>query len=353
MEYLNSLADPIKSIDEKNIQYLNVLNHPSLVFGNPFNTDKVNFCKYTPEVEKEMIQFGRVVNNSMIYHKTASCGCRIRFKTTSRRLVFKVELKRGYNYKNMVTWNSSGLDIHLVSKDGKYQHKQLIAPQEGYRLYADQIYIPPNSSVCIFLPSYDTIEQMYIGIERGSRIGKFRYPKDKRSPIIFYGNDITQGASATRSGNAFPNIVSRQMNQDIINFSTTMCCRGTIKAAEMIGNLECDSIVIDYSRNASDLDYFKDTHEAFYRKIRQMHPDKKIIIMTSAVFNKSKKYESFDDVIYQTYNNAKKRGENTYILNQKDLFNGDEYDLAAIDGGGYTDYAMFRVADKICELLKS
>lgn len=351
MEYLNSLADPIKSIDEENIQYLNVFNHPSLVFGNPFNTKKVDFCKYTPEVEKEMQQFGRVVNNSMIYHKTASCGCRIRFKTTSRRLVFKVELKRGYNYKNMVTWNSSGLDIHLVSKTGEYQHKQLIAPQEGHRLYADQIYIPPKSSVCIFLPSYDTIEQMFIGIERGSRIGKFHYPKNKRLPVIFYGNDITQGASATRSGNAFPNIVSRKLNRDIINLSTTMCCRGTIKAAEMIGKLDCDSIVIDYSRNASDLDYFKNTHETFYKKIREYHPDKKIIIMTTAVFNNCKTYEFFDDVIYETYNNAKKRGENTFILNQKELFDRDEYDFAAIDGAGYTDYGMFRVAEKLTELL--
>ena len=353
MEYLKSVNDSIKSINEGNIQYLNLFNFPVLLYGNPFYSKKVDFCKYTKEVQDEMIQFGSVVNNSMIYHKTASCGCRIRFKTTSKRLVFKVQLKRGYNYKNMVTWNSSGMDIHLVTKEGKYLHKQLIAPQEGYKIYADEVHIPQNSRVCIFLPSYDTIENMYIGIEKNSRIAKFPYRKNKRSPIIFYGNDITQGASASKSGNAYPNIVSRKLNQDIINLSTTMCCRGTPKAAEMIGKLDCDAIVIDYSRNASDLDYFKKTHEAFYRKIRGGHPDKKIIIMTSSLFNNNKKYESFDEVIHETYANAKKRGENTVLLNQQELFDKDEYGFVTIDGGCYTDYGMFRVADKICELIKS
>lgn len=353
MEYLNSLSDPLKTFNDNNIQYLNIFNYPRLVYGNPFDSDKkVNFCKYTPEVQNEMKQFGRVVNNSMIYHRAASCGCRIRFKTDSRRLVFKVELKRGYNYKNMVTWNSSGLDIHIIDEDGKYNHHKLMAPKEGNRFYADFTTLPENSSVCIFLPSYDTIEQMYIGLENGSRISYLPYPKEKSVPIIFYGNDITQGASATKSGNAFPNIVSRKLNHDIINFSTTMCCRGTPKMAEMIGNLDCHSIVIDYSRNASDLDYFKKTYEPFYKTIREKHPDKKIILMTTASYNKCKKYESFDDVIIQTYEKAVKRGENTLLLNQSSLFNKKNYDLIAIDGAGYNDFGMYRVAEKLCELLK-
>jgi hypothetical protein len=251
----------------------------------------------------------------------------------------------------MVTWNSSGLDIHIVDEEGTYNHHKLMAPKEGNRFYADHTTLPANSSVCIFLPSYDTIEQMFIGIETGSKISYLPYPKDKSTPIIFYGNDITQGASATKSGNAFPNIVSRKLNHDIINFSTTMCCRGTPKMAEMIGNLDCHSIVIDYSRNASDLEYFEKTYEKFYNKIREKHPDIKIILMTTALYNKCKRYELFDDVIIQTYKKAVKRGENTVLLNQRDLFDEKNYDLISIDGACYNDMGMYRVAEKLCELL--
>jgi hypothetical protein len=251
----------------------------------------------------------------------------------------------------MVTWTSSGLDIHIVDEDGTYNHHKLMARKEGNRFYADHTTLPANSSVCIFLPSYDTIEQMFIGIETGSKISYLPYPKDKSTPIIFYGNDITQGASATKSGNAFPNIVSRKLNHDIINFSTTMCCRGTPKMAEMIGNLDCHSIVIDYSRNASDLEYFEKTYEKFYNKIREKHPDIKIILMTTALYNKCKRYELFDDVIIQTYKKAVKRGENTVLLNQRDLFDEKNYDLISIDGACYNDMGMYRVAEKLCELL--
>ena len=33
------------------------------------------------------------------------------------------------------------------------------------------------------------------------------------------------------------------------------------------------------------------------------------------------------------------------------LFNRDEYDLVTIDSSHYTDYGMFKVANKICEFI--
>lgn len=353
MENLVSIKDRLKTINETNIQYLNLFNHPSLVYGNTVKSDKVDFCKYTEEIQEEMRQCGENYDNAMQYHKASTCGNRIRFKTSSRRLVFKVEFKRAYNYKNMVSWNSSGIEIFLIDTDGKYHNFSIIAPKEGYRIFAEQINIPPNSSVCIFLPNYNSILDMYIGFERGARIKQLPYPKKNRKPIVFYGNSITQGASATKSGNSFPNIVSRKLNHDIINLSMITCCIGTTKTAEMIGDIDCEAIVIDYSRYAPNLEFLKKTHEPFYKKIREKHPEKKIIIMTTACFNNWKTYDAYDDVIIQTYENAIANNENTLLLNQKELFDRKEYDLIAVDIGHYTDYGMFKIADKICELLNS
>ena len=81
------------------------------------------------------------------------------------------------------------------------------------------------------------------------------------------------------------------------------------------------------------------------------NPDKKIIIMTTACFNNEKKYEDYDEVIINTYNNAINRKENTLLLNQKKLFEDEDKSLIAVDGFHYNDYAMFKIADKICELL--
>lgn len=353
MEYLESINSRPDRINDKNIQYLNVLKHPSLVYGNTIQSERVNFCKYDENIHEEMIEYGEEIDNNMLYHQTSACGVRIRFKTNSRRLIFKVELKRAENYLHMVTWNSSGFDVHFVDKKGKYTHYKLIAPKEGNNIFADEMLLPQDSSVCIFLPNFDTIKQFYLGFQKGSKVSQFKYPKNRRTPIIFYGNGITQGSAATKSGNSYPNIVSRWLNRDIINFSMDKCCKAPVKMAEMLGKIDCDSIIMDYSRDADNLEELEEHHERFYKLIRKSHPNKRIIILTTAVFNKSKKYESYDEIIIKTYENAVERGENTLLLNQRELFSKVDFDLVSVDGCHYNDYAMFKVANKICRLLKS
>ena len=351
MEYLKSIDDPLTKINENNIIYFDLFDYPDLVFGNPFQTDKVNFCKYDENVQKEMEEEGGFVHKTMQQFKCCTCGNRIRFKTTSRRLILKVEFSEPYYHKNMLLYNSSGFDVYIIDDDGKYHNYSLIATKEGIRTFAKYIAIPPNSSVCIFLPNYCSIKRMLIGLDNGSKIYKLKYPKANELPILFYGNSITQGASASKSGNSFPNIVSRKLDNDIINLSMVTCCRGTPKTAEMIGNIKCKAIVIDYSRYAPNIEFLRNTHEKFYRKIREKHPDIKIIIMTAASFNEWKEYVAYDEVIIQTYENAIARGENTLLLNQSELFDYEDYDLVSIDIGHYTDYGMYKIADKLCELL--
>ena len=53
----------------------------------------------------------------------------------------------------------------------------------------------------------------------------------------------------------------------------------------------------------------------------------------------------------ETYKNALKRNENVKLINQRDLFDDNEYDFITIDSSHYTDYGMFKVANKICELI--
>lgn len=352
MEYLKSINDELKKINESNIQYLNLFNHPSIVYGITDKT-KVDFHKFPKKIEDDIHKkFGGKTLYFLQYHNTSTNGNRIRFKTTSRRLILKVQLKRGHSYKNMVLWNSSGIDINIVDRKGNYKNHKLIAPLGKNRIFAEEVWLPANSFVCIFLPNYDTIEKMYIGIQTGSRIAKYPYKKNKRSPIIFYGNGMTQGASATKSGNSYPNIVSKKLNQDIIDLSTFNGCKATQLIAEHIGKLECDSIILDYSRDASSVDELKKHHEPFYKTLRKFHPDKKIIIMTTVNFNDDKKYEDFDDVIIETYENAVKRGENVALLNQNELFRDENKDIVTVDACSFNDLGMFIIANKICELLK-
>ncbi|OED29828.1 SGNH/GDSL hydrolase family protein [Methanosphaera sp. WGK6] len=352
MEYLCSITDKLKQIDETDINYIDLLQHPEFFHGNiDFTGNTVNFCKFPKMTQDEMVEYEEGAVREMANLNSAPCGVRLRFYTDSKKIIFKIKLKRKWGYLKMLNWNALGFDIYQVIDD-KYIHNTVFSPMDGHDTFAELVYVPNNGQLCIFLPNYDKIEQMYVGLEKASSIKPLPYPKENILPIIFYGNSVTQGAAASRSGNSFPNIISRKLNRDIINISCSSCCKGNDSIAELIGKINCHSIVLDYTRNASYTHIFRQTHEKFYKKIRELHPETKIILMTSESYNLWKDYDDFDKIVIETYENAIKRGENTVLLNQRSLFDINEYDYVTIDASHYTDYGMFKIADKICELLE-
>ena len=351
MEYLESIDDSLKIINEENYKYLDLFDYPNLIHGNlNFSSAKLDFCKYPLNIQREMKKFGGLAVKEMKNLHSAACGNRLRLLTDSKDIIFKVQLKRKWEYQKMVNWNASGFDVYTL-KNEEYKHLTVFGPSNGHNIFAEKIKVPRNGKLCIFLPNYNTIEKMFIGIRNKSNIYELNYPEDKQLPILFYGNSVTQGAAASRSGNAFPNIVSKKLNRNIINLSCSSCCRGTDSTAKLIGEINCHAIIIDYTRNAHTIEDFKNTHERFYKKIRLFHPNTKIILLTSECYNNWRTYDEFDKIVNKTYQNAIKRKENVEILNQRELFDENEYDLITIDSSHYTDYGMFKIADKIYELI--
>ena len=84
----------------------------------------------------------------------------------------------------------------------------------------------------IFLPLYDGIENIEVGINSESFIKKPK--KNHKKPIIFYGTSITQGACASRPGMAHTNIISRKLDIDCINFGFSGNGRMEQPIAELI-----------------------------------------------------------------------------------------------------------------------
>lgn len=352
MEYLNSINDGLSSINDDNYEYVNIFEYPQFIFGNiNFSMEKTNFCKVPRVVRDESKNFGDIAVQEMNNLYNSPTGNRLRFFTNSKKVIFRIKLKRKWGYQKMLNCNALGFDVYNVIGDN-YIHMGVFAPKDGFNIFAESINTPDNGRVCVFLPSYNVIEELYVGIEKGSEILEMDYfPIEKKLPIIFYGNSITQGTAASRSGNIFPNIVSRKLNQDIINLSVSFGCRGSIHIADLIGKINCSSIVIDYTRNASSSEELFENYERFYRRIRFFHPNKKIILMTSSNFNNWKRYDEFDEVVITTYVNAVIRGENTEIIYQKEIFDEVEYDYMTIDGTHYTDHGMFKIADEIIKKL--
>lgn len=349
MEYIACITDSLKTVDEHEIEYIDAFSRPDIFFGVPFfGGDYFSFSKFSFKTRCELMStMGDNVRKEFLALEKAASGCRIRLRTNSNKIIFKIDLKRKWDYQRMNLWNSSGFDVYSVDQH-KYTHKTIFAPESGKKLFAESIR-NTEGDLCIFLPLYNEILSMYIGIKKGSYLESVPY--EKKLPILFYGNSITQGAAASRSGNCFCNMVSRNLDCDIINFSISSCCKGLLSVAETIGKLNCTAIVIDYTRNAFSVSELEKTYEKFYREIRSYHANVPIILMTTANFNNWTAYYEYDIVVKNTYEKALNMGEQVYLLDQKAAFKNYDYDLIAIDGMHYTDLGMKIISDEICNIL--
>lgn len=360
MEYLSNIDQPLKKIGESGIQYFNILkDFPYLLYGIPLFSVHKELVKFSYETMEEMEnggfsefgneQYKKVIKNDFNNNAFNTSGCCIRFKTHSNKIIIKASLKRRWDYLKMNLWCSSGFDVYERRTSNKrWIHKTVVGPNTGGAIFAEKIDITCDLEYMIFLPLYNQIYELLIGSNEPIEvIEEYKNP----IPIVFYGNSITQGASASRSGNAFCNIVSRKLDSAIVNYSASSGAHGQLSVARTIGSINISAIVIDYSRNAYNEQDLYLTHEKFYMELRKYHPNIPVIFLTTVCTNFQISYQNFDHIIYETYNHAKARGENVFIINVMELTKKIGYDVTTVDGAHLTDAGMFLVADAISEIL--
>lgn len=346
MEYFDDYISPIADQQQFDFYEIKELFEKRLVYGAPhadiyclrkiLNTDAV--FEESPETQKP-------------FEDTAmhTGGIRLRFRTNSNRLVIKAELKRKWSYLKMNMYNSSGFDVYVVNGRSRH-HITVVAPQEPNNIFAHMIYLPGDSDYEIWFPTYNAVLNFSIGVAKGSTLAAARPLTDERA-VIFYGHSATQGASASRSGNAYPNIVARKLDCEIFNYSFSAACRAERATATQIADAHEDknvkALVIDYSRNAKSLEEFTERYMPFYDIIREKYPFKPIILVGA--------FESvyYDNIIRPLFKQMRARGDNTYFLDLHALFEDVDILSVSMDNLHYTDTGMFMIADRICEILNS
>lgn len=350
MEYIEDVQAKLEEIDEQGITYFDIREYPQYVFGSPGFAQRGNFHKYSKFTEQELLsnEFSDDIRRSFRHHSNSATGCRLRFRAKTGRIIIKTELERPWEYAKMTLMCSSGFDVYTRQSNGTWEHLCVFAPSSGHKIFAEEIFATPNSDIMIFLPCYNEVKRLLFGIE--SSVVPDLIPYLEQSPIAFYGQSLTQGASASRSGNAYPNIVSRIEDIDIVNYSMSSCCRGLISVAEAISGIQPCCIVNDYVYNAIDQENLKQTHEPFYRCLRDRNPNIPIILTTAPNFNMNKKNIGYNLVVYETYRRAINNGENTHIIDFNNIFQPEEYGLFAVDEFHLIDSGMMRLARAVINI---
>lgn len=196
-----------------------------------------------------------------------SAGLSIVFRSNAPEISVNYKVSGGLSMYHMPSTGTSGVDLYATDVDGgiRWCAPNFAAKfsEEEIRFdYSNLTYHPEGSTYeyHLYLPPYNTVEWLKIGVPEGSMLEFL--PESAEKPIVLYGTSIAQGACASRPGNAWPNIVEREMARPLVNLGFSGNGRLEPEVFELLAEIDACVYIIDCMQNMSSL-----TGEIFDRTI--------------------------------------------------------------------------------------
>ena len=257
-----------------------------------------------------------------------------------------------------------------MSGIGKMPHFTLCG-SAGFDLYSGNEYIasyvPPfditdgyegtvkfdtaiTRDITINFPLYSDVNELYIGLDNDSDVCE-PLPYKTEKPIVYYGSSITQGGCASRPGNTYQSIISREFNADYVNLGFSGNARAEKEISNYIKDLPMSVFVYDYDHNAPTIEHLASTHERMLLEIREANPTLPIIVMSRPKYRLNNDDIARFNIIKKTYENAISQGDkNIYLIGGPALMRIAE-ENGTVDGCHPTDLGFFSMAKEIIQVL--
>lgn len=313
------------------------------ISGKPFNTinpyQRIDTAKYPalPAPVKRLL--------------THSAGLAICFTSNSTSISAKWCVNKPLTYANMTTINSQGLNLYVL-KNGKWQFAGVAKPdkQKCAQAVIVEHMEKGEKRFLLYLPTYNELNSLEIGVERGSTIKSL--PDIFKKRVAVYGSSVTQGASASRSGLAYPAVLSRHLGYDFVNIGMSGSAKMEPAVVAMVNDVEADAYLLDCIPNAS-VQQIKDRTLNMVMAIQKAHPGKPIILLNSIsreqgfvdmkmgamVVAQNKAVDSIANVL------LKRHTKDFYFIDVKDFF-GDDHE-ASTDYAHPNDLGFYRFVQKL------
>jgi hypothetical protein len=340
------------SLDLPGVTFRSVREKPFDLYGF--------YDPYAPGVFRRIPKdVAEATNGGVVGLHTNTAGGRVRFRTDSSYIALHAAVKGEYVAQHFPLVGSSGFDLY-VRVGTKYLFCGACVPTHpdgGAFPHPETVWRFPTREVrdvMIHFPLYSNVEDAWIGVEENAVLDHgsgYRFDR----PVVYYGSSITQGGCASRPGNSYQALISRELDCDFINLGFSGSARAEAAIRDWIAGLDMSVFVCDYDHNAPNAQYLRETHEPFFRAIREAQPDLPVIFVTRPdahwyVFGREWG-ESIDErraAVYDTYRNAMKAGDpNVWFIDGDSLFDGPHRDCCTVDGCHPNDAGFFRMAQRI------
>ena len=277
-----------------------------------------------------------------------STGARLRFVSDSPYVAIRAVLSRTERIPNMTFIGTIGFDLYA---DGAYAGT--FVPSVTENAYEAIVKLPDakQREFTIHFPLYANLESLEIGLdEKASLAPASDY--DIEAPVVFYGSSITNGACASRPGMAYPAQVGRMLNANHHNLGFGGSARGEKAICEYIAAMKMSAFVLDYDYNAYNPEHLEETHEPFFKLIREKNPDLPILMISAPKPERDASWQRRYETIKKTYENAIAAGDkNVYFLDGGAPLReiGQEF---LVDGIHPSDLGFYFMAKAVSEILR-
>ena len=333
-------------IERPDIRFFDVEDEPFRLYG--IMREDNRFCRLPKEVAKNTNQGVEV-----LYANTA--GGRVRFVTDSLYVAISAKMDGITRFPHMALTATAGFDLYANAGEEQIYRGTFMPPyymEEGY----ESVYDFEQRSkrlITINFPLYSNVKKLYIGLEEGATL-EMAPDYTYEQPIVYYGSSITQGGCASRPGNTYQAIISRELDANFINLGFSGSAKAEKAITDYINTLDMRIFVLDYDHNAPTVEHLKETHEKMFLTIREQHPDLPIIIMSRPIYHLVDMEKERLEIVKTTYENAIARGDKkVYLLTGPDLIKGMVIETATVDNCHPNDSGFVSMAKNLSEVIKT
>ena len=297
---------------------------------------------------------GTNVNEGVTGLHRHTAGGRVRFVTDSPYIAISAELVDFEPMSHMALSGKAGFDLYT-----KKQYLGTYIPSTTVTDHVEGVVDlpePGEREYSINFPLYNPVISLHIGIQEGSTL-KAAPAYTIPVPVVYYGSSITQGGCASRPGNAYQSIITRELDCDHINLGFSGSAKAEDIIADYIAGLNMSVFVYDYDHNAPTLEHLKNTHERMFKKIRAAQPELPILMLSRPRYYLKNDDKERLEVIRQTYENALAAGDkNVYFIPGPELLIELLRESALVDNTHPTDCGFasmaYVIGNKLKEILK-
>ncbi|MBO5885660.1 MAG: SGNH/GDSL hydrolase family protein [Bacteroidaceae bacterium] len=335
---------------------------------NPMEGDEPYICgrAWNTEIGKSFARmperFKATIPRSVWGLSRQSAGLMVRFRTNSPTIQVKYKIAREGGYKNMAPLCHGGVDLYGTDANG---NTHWIGNHMGWR-YADTITVTfkeikaptfPHRGLeyQLYLPPYSETTSLQIGVDDGTDF--VFLPQSPERPIVVYGSSIVQGASPSRPGLMWTNILQRETDYPVVNLGFSGSALMEAPLFEAMSEIDARVFILDPMPNSHGLgeEIFKRMTWGV-RKLREKSQAPILLVESSStcdsVFKPDlyRKYRAGDAVLRKAYQHLLSEGvKHLYYLSHQELGLGED---SWIEGVHPNDLGNREYADAYKKKLK-